>query len=722
MRLIKLIVIYFILVSITSVPLTSQENQILEFNNKPVADVLMALADLSGKNIIPDKSVTGICSYFFNTDNIEIALTLFLKSQNLYITKLDTAFSVSKVYTKLSADSNITLTTKNTDIKLVLDKLITETGVTILYDTLPLGDISLNIKDLKLNVILEIIMKKYPEYKVEKNNDYYYIKKEQNITNSSLNETIKTKGIKVNEKGLYSINLKKVRSSSVLLELFEKHGAEYSVQGRNDNIINRLDYKDKTFEQILNLILEAGGSDYVLSNNIYYIFDINKTEVANRHIVTKVIKLENIEAKDLLKLMPGSFISNNALKIDESTNSVIVYGTNIKINPIINFIKLVDKDKKQKPYWIKMDFVSSDLFKNILYKHYPREAIINVDKNSFLILLTKEEQLKVLELKKIIDIPPKSFKIVLKYIKSEQLLENIPKSVTKDQIIVTPNPSVIFFYGQKEGYIAFSRELIQIDKPVPQIKYKVLVLQNTVGNNLNFGIETKAHSENNGDITLPDGEWRSFSGALGSLLGLNFNVLSAFGPLFSFQLNAAIKDNKSKILVDTTLQGLSGKKVSFRNTTTSRFYQTTTDVDGNTEQTGATQEVSWGILLDIEGWISGDGMITANIQSTISDETKLSGDSSGIPSTSEKIVNTEIRTPEGIPVVIGGLLSSKKEVVTEKVPLLGDIPLLGLLFRKHVERETKSEFVIYLLPYIQNYQEENTAYKLKNSYLEYRNR
>ena len=56
----------------------------------------MALADLTGKNIIPDKSVTGICSYYFNTDNIDEALTLFLKSQNLYINKLDTAFPFRK--------------------------------------------------------------------------------------------------------------------------------------------------------------------------------------------------------------------------------------------------------------------------------------------------------------------------------------------------------------------------------------------------------------------------------------------------------------------------------------------------------------------------------------------------------------------------------------------------------------------------------------------------
>ncbi len=563
-------------------------------------------------------------------------------------------------------------------------------------------------------------MKKLPTYTVEKNEDYFYIKKEP-LPNSpsGSNRVNKTNGIVVDADNMYSINLNKVRFTQVIAELFDKEKAEYSIQGRNDNIIERLDYTNKTFDQMLNLVLEGGSCDYVLSNNIYYIFDINKTEVANKHIETKVVKLYNIAVKDLLKLMPVSFMSNNALKIDEATNSVIVYGTNIKTAPIIKFIELVDKDQKRKPQWIQMDFVSSDLFKNILLKNYSSNSIIDVDKDSFLILVTEEQHIKVLELKELIDVPPKSHKITLKYIKSEELLENLPKSVEEDQIVITPNPSVIFFYGEDEGYRAFTNELTQIDKPVPQIKYKVLVLQNTIGDSFDFGLNAKGHSPENGDITLPDDEWRAYSGALGSLMGLNFNVLSAFGPLFSFQLDAAIKNNKSKVLVDTTLQGLSGKKVSFRNTTTSRFYQTTTDADGNTEQTGATQEVSWGIILDIDGWTSGDGMITVKVQSTISDQTVVSGGSSGIPSTSEKIVNTEVRTMEGNPVVIGGLLSSKTETVIEKTPLLGDIPLLGLLFRKNVDRETQQEFVIYLLPYIENFKEDNTAFKIKSAYTEY---
>lgn len=717
MKIKKKILITIIL--ILSPGLFAQEVQILEFNNKPIVDVLIVLGDLSGKNLIPDESVIGKCSYYFTTEDMDEALDLFLKSQNLYISKLDRAYQVSKIYTEIDEDSNITINCTDTDIKLVLDRLTSITGKTILYDNLPRSSITLNIKKLKLPIILEIIMKKFSDYIVDENKDYFYIKRNIIINNpADPKNSAKTNGITISKDGKYSISLNKSRFTQVIKELFNKAEVEYSILGRNDNIIDRLEFKNKTFEELLTLILEGGSCDYVQSNGIYYILDINKTEIANKHIETMIIKLENLNVKELLRLMPGSFMSNNVLKVDEATNSVIVYGTKIKTAPIINFIELIDKDKNLKPRWIKMNFVSSDLFKNTLLKNYPQNSIINVDKNSFLILLTDQQYKSVLELKRTIDIAPESHLITLRYIKSEDLLKNLPKSVTPDNIVATPNPSVIFFYGQNEAYRAFIQELEKIDRPVPQIKYKILVLQNTIGDSSSFGLGVNSHSPDNGDISLPEGEWNAFSGSLGSLLGLNFNVLSAFGPLFSFELNAAIKNNKSKILVDTTLRGLSGEKVTFRNTTTSRFYQTTTDSDGNTEQVGATQEVSWGIILDIEGWSSGDGMVTINIQATISDETKVTGDSSGIPSTSEKVVTTEVRTREGIPVVIGGLLSSKKEISKEKTPILGDIPILGLLFTKDVETETQSEFTIYLIPYIEDVSTININRKIENAYRE----
>lgn len=710
------VLLFFIIVN--SFFIFSDDKKVLEFNNKPIRDVLMVLGDLSNKNLIPDDSINGICSYYFTTENIGEALSLFLKSQKLYITELDNAFRISKIYNEIDENLNISLKCDGTDINLVLNNLTSISGVTVLTDSLPKTTISLNINKLPLNIVLEIILKKLPDYILESKPDYYYIKKIGTNQLLNSNKTAATKGITINDNGTYSINLNNVRFSQVIKEFFDKTHSEYSVQGRNDNIIDRLEFKDKDFIELLTLILESGSCDYVFSNEIYYIFDIVQSEIANRHTDIQIIKLQNISTDEFQKLIPSSLLNNNTLKINSETNSIIVSGTNIKTEPIIKFIKQVDLDQGREPRWFNMNYASTDLFKTILLKTYSKNQIINVDDSSFLMLLTENEYKSALLVKNKIDIPLISYLTTLKYIKSEDLLDNLPKSVDKDQIVVTPNPSQIFFYGGNEAYNNFLRELEKIDKPVPQIKYKILVLQNTTGNNLEVGLDVASHSEDNGDISVEGDGWNSFSGVLGGLLGLNFNFISAFGALFSLELNAALNKNESKILVDTTLQALSGEKASFRNTTTSRFYSSTTDADGDTE-TGATQEVSWGIILEIEGWTSGDGMVTVNIESTISDETTVSDDSSGIPSTSEKVVKTEVRTREGVPVVISGLLSSKKEVTTEKVPLLGEIPLLGLLFTKTNETETESEFTIYLIPYIEDNPEENLEIKLETAYKEF---
>lgn len=712
----KLVIVLLYILTISS--LYPQDSQVLEFNNRPVRDVLAVMAELSGKSIIADSTISGNCSFYFSTTDMDEALDLFLKSQNLYISEWKGIFRVSRISSSFT-DGLLKLECRGVDIQLVIDNLIELTGITILHDSLPRDFLTLNIQQLNLVDTLEIILKRYRDYTLESSDNYYYIKKEVVVQNTenSINQVM-SNGITISEDGLISINISKIRFTQVIREFFSKTGREYFVQGRNDNVLEFLNFKDKTFDAMLDIILQAGSCDYSYSEGIYYIFDVNKNEVQNRHQQTHIIKLENIHVKELLKVLPGIYMSNNVLKFHDPSNSVIVSGTTIKTEPIIRFIKRVDQNPNKTPRWIKPDFIDAELLQSILLSRYSQEMIVKIDKESFIILLDDEEFQAVMELISEVDVAPESHLITLKYIKAETLLKNLPKTISEELITGTPNPSQLSFYGTTPAYNNLMIELEKIDKPVPQIKYKVLVIQTTLGDDFNVGLNMNAHSEGAGEITLPDGEWNSFAGSLGALLGLNFNVLSAFGPLFSFELNASLKDNRSKILVDTTLQALSGKKVSFRNTTTSRIYQKTVDAEGNEESTGATQEISWGIILDIEGWTSGDGMVTVNVDATLSDETTVSGQTSGIPSTSEKVVNTEVRTREGEPVVIGGLISSKKELSYEKTPLLGDIPLLGALFRRQVETETQSEFTIYLLPYIE-VEEEDINSRMARAYKEF---
>lgn len=70
--------------------------------------------------------------------------------------------------------------------------------------------------------------------------------------------------------------------------------------------------------------------------------------------------------------------------------------------------------------------------------------------------------------------------------------------------------------------------------------------------------------------------------------------------------------------------------------------------------------------------------------------------------------HTQVVVKDGDTFLIGGLLRDKKEKITKKVPLLGDIPLLGLLFRRSEEQTVKKDIIIMITPKIINPFEENS--------------
>jgi len=70
------------------------------------------------------------------------------------------------------------------------------------------------------------------------------------------------------------------------------------------------------------------------------------------------------------------------------------------------------------------------------------------------------------------------------------------------------------------------------------------------------------------------------------------------------------------------------------------------------------------------------------------------------PNINKRSANTVVVTPDGQPVVIGGLIGNNKASNESKIPLLGDIPLLGQLFKFTAKSNTKNELLIFLTPHI----------------------
>ena len=124
---------------------------------------------------------------------------------------------------------------------------------------------------------------------------------------------------------------------------------------------------------------------------------------------------------------------------------------------------------------------------------------------------------------------------------------------------------------------------------------------------------------------------------------------------------------------------------------------------------GSYQNV--GIQLDVTPFIGANSLVQMILQPQITSVDNstpgqvISGGSlisSAVyaPNINKRSANTVVVTPDGQPVVIGGLISSQKSSNDSKVPLLGDIPLLGQLFKFSAKSNVKSELLIFLTPHI----------------------
>lgn len=143
---------------------------------------------------------------------------------------------------------------------------------------------------------------------------------------------------------------------------------------------------------------------------------------------------------------------------------------------------------------------------------------------------------------------------------------------------------------------------------------------------------------------------------------------------------------------------------------TELFYKTinTSTLAGGTTGEQATSEivssVFSGVLLDITPQISDDGTITLRINPSISDvASQLATDNSTRtmpPDLSRRQMSAVVTVKDGSTIIMGGLITTKNDITTSKLPLLGDIPWLGYLFKREGVTKKTEEIVIIIEPHI----------------------
>jgi general secretion pathway protein D len=295
-------------------------------------------------------------------------------------------------------------------------------------------------------------------------------------------------------------------------------------------------------------------------------------------------------------------------------------------------------------------------------------------------------------------------------------------------VTVDPETRRVIVVTDEQTALNVSQVISNLDHPKPQVLIKVVFLEVTHNDALDIGIEgSYNHTYNPFTVmtNIAGGFVTNFSGnpvsaqagnnfglaaqgTSGSLIGGNqmptgAGIYSVLGSDFSATLRAIASAGKSEILSRPSILVRNNQPATI---TVGQSVPLVTSVTYNALNGQPISTISYqnvGIILQVTPFITADGLVemivAPQISSLASQQVQIA---SGInaPTINLRSASTVVVTPDGETVVIGGLMETDKATVDTKVPILGDIPGLGVLFRRHQKSNIKTELLIFLTPHV----------------------
>ena len=465
----------------------------------------------------------------------------------------------------------------------------------------------------------------------------------------------------------------------------------FSSQANTDDKIN-INFKDLKISDFIMI------TSKIINKNILFTDKIEGT--------MDFIPNKEVSKSDLLKILDLVLEEKGYVLIDEKNILRVVKSSMIEKDTLIIKLNNLKSSEAKK----KIDLISAMKFN----KEEQKIAIIEDENNNSLTLLGQKKDLKFLsDYIRTIDNTnisnKKDIKIFpLKNVEASTVVKILEEIINKKEFI-TPNDKPLFSIDNESNSIVimgFVEEISQIDELIKELdkeKTQVYVqariievndeLVNQIG--VSYGIfgarasnnvlSSFSSSLNNADIPTLSIEGLKIPDLTSGLaLGASLNLLKQNGALdiVSEPSILAINNKESSIYVGETIS----IKVSSSVT------------DGGTIKENYERE-DVGLTLKVKPRISNDTKVTLEIEAIL-EGVKTTQTISGNADTSKKQIKTTTILNNGESVIIGGLIENKIESTNQKVPVLGDIPLFGELFKNNINNSKKNNLVIIVTPYL----------------------
>ncbi|MBW4443774.1 MAG: AMIN domain-containing protein [Plectolyngbya sp. WJT66-NPBG17] len=293
-------------------------------------------------------------------------------------------------------------------------------------------------------------------------------------------------------------------------------------------------------------------------------------------------------------------------------------------------------------------------------------------------------------------------------------------------ITMTGTPKQIDLAINQLTLVDVRRRMVAVNVRVVDVNLSGL---SQIGTSFSFGIGNNQFINNNGIAVFnfgartPGESFGLFStpnqGNVGAGIApiLNGTPVVNFARNFLAQLQGAVSNGNAKILTDPTLVVQEGETatVNLIQEVVTNFTQQTTFGTGASQSTVTVEKKPAGLILPIKvDRIDDNGFISLSVAPSISQpegvqSINLAGSSNSIILLSERRLDSgQIRLRDGQTLVLSGIIQDIDRVSATKVPILGDIPLLGALFRRTERSNQRREVIVLVTPQILDDSDQST--------------
>ena len=267
------------------------------------------------------------------------------------------------------------------------------------------------------------------------------------------------------------------------------------------------------------------------------------------------------------------------------------------------------------------------------------------------------------------------------------------------RIVVDRNRNMLLFRGSGKEWAEIRRVIERLDRAVPSVLIEVLIAEITLADEERTGFEFLIRG-----ALGSRGLAASTLGGLGIAAGgLSFTLDSAGEARAA--LNLFYKDDRVVIRSRPRLLVKSGETASIDVGNEIPVVTRTTDSDQVVEgTTNVLQEISYrktGVQLEIKPLVQANGLVDLAISQQLSEvvpsvDTGLAGS----PAILNRRISTSLTLRDGGSLLMGGLISGNQSGGTTGVPVLGQLPVVGHLFRTDAVQENRTELIIMVTPYV----------------------